>query len=191
MGLHLLRAADRAPAPWKNGGGVTTEVAIFPAGAGLDDFQWRISTADIVADGPFSSFPDVDRTLIMLEGGIRLAVAGGIPVELTRASPPHAFAGDQAASAQLMTPAARDLNVMVRRGRWRAEALRFELSGQQALRLEADETLLFVETGEVNLSSPRLTLGPLDAALVCPSAGRDLMLSSRGATAYLVSLSAL
>ncbi|WP_210147850.1 HutD family protein [Aromatoleum petrolei] len=30
---------------WKNGGGVTLEVALQPAGAGLTDFDWRVSSA--------------------------------------------------------------------------------------------------------------------------------------------------
>ncbi|WP_431460998.1 HutD family protein, partial [Klebsiella pneumoniae] len=33
--MRILRAADYRSMPWKNGGGVTTEIAVSPAGAGL------------------------------------------------------------------------------------------------------------------------------------------------------------
>ena len=31
--MRLLRAADRTAVPWKNGGGVTRDVIVWPAGA--------------------------------------------------------------------------------------------------------------------------------------------------------------
>ena len=61
----LIPYAGLESAPWKNGGGSTTEIAIAPPGAGLDDFDWRISLATISEDGPFSVFPGIDRTLIL------------------------------------------------------------------------------------------------------------------------------
>ncbi|HEY3949962.1 HutD family protein, partial [Phenylobacterium sp.] len=54
MTLTLLRAADRAPQPWKNGGGLTWPVAVSPEGAGLDGFDWRLSLALVESGGPFS-----------------------------------------------------------------------------------------------------------------------------------------
>lgn len=53
----IYRTADRVFRPWKNGGGETAEILAFPAGAGFDDFSWRISTAIVAASGPFSAFP--------------------------------------------------------------------------------------------------------------------------------------
>ena len=44
--MRILRAPDYRRMPWKNGGGETTEIAVFPAGAGLDDFDWRVSHGD-------------------------------------------------------------------------------------------------------------------------------------------------
>ena len=59
----LIPYAGLEPAPWKNGGGSTTEIAIAPLGATVDKFDWRISLATIANSGPFSVFPGVDRTL--------------------------------------------------------------------------------------------------------------------------------
>ncbi len=62
-----------APTPWKNGGGTTREIAVRPPGAGMDAFAWRVSVADIVADGPFSAFPGIDRQIALLDGaGVHL-----------------------------------------------------------------------------------------------------------------------
>jgi len=52
--IKLLKAADRAAIPWKNGGGVTRDVIVSPAGATLENFDWRISIAEI-ASGVFRS----------------------------------------------------------------------------------------------------------------------------------------
>ncbi len=54
--------------PWKNGGGSTTELAIFPSDATLENFVWRLSTATVKTDGPFSHFAQIDRTLAIFIG---------------------------------------------------------------------------------------------------------------------------
>ncbi|MFD0462192.1 HutD family protein [Microvirga aerilata] len=87
MAARVIRNADLVRVAWKNGGGTTAEVAAFPEGSGFDTFGWRISMADVESDGPFSVFPDIDRTLIVVEGnGIELDVEG-VPFRLDRASP--------------------------------------------------------------------------------------------------------
>jgi environmental stress-induced protein Ves len=90
----------------------------FPADASLDTFEWRISTAHVGTDGPFSSFPGIDRTLAVLTGeGIALASDEG-SVMLERASAPHSFPGEQAITGRLIGGPIDDLNVMTRRGIW-------------------------------------------------------------------------
>ena len=75
---RLLTPADYRPMPWKNGAGRTTEIAAHPAGAALDAFAWRVSIADVERDGPFSRFPGIDRTIVLLDGaGMRLACPDG------------------------------------------------------------------------------------------------------------------
>lgn len=118
--MRLLRAADRLATPWKNGGGVTREVAAWPPGAGMDAFDWRVSLADVAVDGPFSAFPGVDRVLTVIAGqGLILEVEGrATPLET---GAPFAFPGEAAVAARLTAGPIRDLNVMVRRGAWTAE----------------------------------------------------------------------
>lgn len=117
--MILARASTAAPAPWKNGGGVTRELLRLPAGG--DDWTLRISVADIAADGPFSPFPGVTRWFAVLEGaGVRLAFADRT-LNVGRGDAPLRFEGAEAPGCTLLDGPTRDLNVMVRRDR--AESL--------------------------------------------------------------------
>ena len=68
MSLTLIPQSGFSVMPWKNGGGTTIEIAVSPHGAGLDDFDWRVSMAHVASHGPFSLFPNIDRTLAVLSG---------------------------------------------------------------------------------------------------------------------------
>ncbi|HUD93003.1 HutD family protein [Sphingobium sp.] len=111
---RLLRAAERRAQAWKNGGGTTREVTAFPPGSSLDDFDWRISIADVMDGGAFSRFEGVDRIITILSGMLDLEVDGRT-VRLTPADAPHAFAGDAPTIGAPVAGPVRDLNVMVRR----------------------------------------------------------------------------
>jgi environmental stress-induced protein Ves len=149
--LTHLPVADRTPTPWKNGGGLTWQIASDPSSAGYD-FGWRISLAQVTADGPFSSFPGVDRILTVLEGAMQLSVAGRAPVQLGPDTAPYAFAGDAACRADVITPVL-DLNLMVRRDRFRGEVETLHVKPESSLALDGDLIVLFVASGEVALSA--------------------------------------
>ncbi|WP_336961700.1 HutD family protein [Sphingobium aquiterrae] len=113
-----IRIADCPPVPWKNGGGTTREIAVYPPGAGMDDFLWRISMARVDRPGPFSAFPGVDRVLAVLDGTLRLTAPNAPNIEahvMTGQSPPHAFDGDAAIWGEPLGGPVLDLNVMARR----------------------------------------------------------------------------
>jgi environmental stress-induced protein Ves len=129
--IRILHAQDYRRMPWKNGGGETVEIAVFPASAGLEDFVWRISMATVASDGPFSSFSGIDRTLSILQGaGMMLTIGDDGPVALTPATPPFAFPADVPTSAILLDGAITDLNVMIRRGTCDHSVIRHEFSGK-------------------------------------------------------------
>ncbi|EKZ99367.1 histidine utilization protein HutD [Cupriavidus sp. TKC] len=111
------------PTPWKNGGGTTREIAVWPPGAGMDTFDWRISVADIAMDGPFSAFPGIDRQIVLIDGaGVHLqAQDDSFCHKLRHLGEPFAFSGDSAVHATLVDGPTRDFNVMTRRGVCRAE----------------------------------------------------------------------
>jgi environmental stress-induced protein Ves len=114
--MRLLKAENHVRMPWKNGGGETVEVAVHPPGTGLRGFDWRVSMAVVAADGPFSLFPGIDRTLAVLDGeGVALSVEGQGSHHLTPATAPLAFPGDVPVVARLVAGPITDLNVMTRR----------------------------------------------------------------------------
>lgn len=117
--MKIVRRGEARAAPWKNGGGITYELAAFPHGAGFEEFDWRLSMAEVATDGPFSLFPGVDRTLTLLDGaGITLDFSGQ-DVTLAPGSAPFAFPGEAAVTGRLIAGPILDLNVMTRRGRAR------------------------------------------------------------------------
>ena len=124
MAIHrVLTPADYRRTPWKNGCGRTTEIAVGPPDAGLADFAWRVSVADIEQDGVFSVFPGVARTLVLLAGdGMRLTGAGA-PLELHAPFEPVTFAGDAPVMCALVGGPVRDFNLMVRRDVHRGEVI--------------------------------------------------------------------
>ena len=108
------------PRPWRNGGGSSREIVCWPPGAGLDDFDWRVSIASVAASGPFSCFAGVDRTIVLLAGdGLRLQ-APGLDHRLDTLHAPFAFSGDAALHCTLLGGESTDLNAMSRRARGRA-----------------------------------------------------------------------
>lgn len=164
--VRLLSPADFRSMPWKNGGGRSTEIASYPPAATLGTFAWRVSLADVERDGPFSPFPGIDRTIVLLHGaGMRLHHAER-ETALTIPFAPHDFSGDDAIDCALVAGPVRDFNAMFRRGRARGkvavvrdggvrlESAHFRLAyaangahecaveGRMPLRLEAGHALL-------------------------------------------------
>lgn len=186
--VRLLTPADFHPMPWKNGAGRTTEIAVHPAGAALDAFEWRISIAEVERDGPFSRFPGIDRTIVLLDGGgMRLRSDRG-DTDLTTRFLPHAMSGEDAIECTLAAGPCRDFNAMFRRGRARgrvvvvrtgraefaaspfrlvyaaAGAHECSLSTHAAMRLEERHALL------VDASEPGDDEGPLAVLPLAPDA---------------------
>jgi uncharacterized protein len=75
LSVEIQRAVDRTPQPWKNGLGVQYEITCD--GSLPDDWTWRLSTADITQDVPFSIFPGVNREFCVADGnGVVLTING-------------------------------------------------------------------------------------------------------------------
>ncbi len=98
--------------PWKNGGGVTTEIyASPPSGA----FDWRVSIATVNADGAFSIFNGYERHIMTLSGkGMILDIEGRGKFTLEPLEP-LSFSGDAQVHGSLLQGAVLDFNLMVRR----------------------------------------------------------------------------
>lgn len=187
-----LRRADRyRRSRWKNGGGETAEIAIAPADATLDTFDWRVSMATVGSDGAFSTFTGADRTLCILDGaGISLDVDGKNHI-LDSASDPFAFSGDLQARATLLNGLVTDFNVMTRRGRFNHTVRRMRLRLNEALTCDASVTLLFCYNGTLDVVSDTSSerLEPLDSLVREAGDARHWQLRALvPATVYLVSI---
>lgn len=113
MTWNIVQLADIPATPWRNGDGVTRELALWPAAG---DWAWRMSVADVDQSGPFSKFDGVERWFAVLEGaGVQLDVAG-VPHRVTSADAPLFFDGGAATACELVAGKTRDFNLMVRKG---------------------------------------------------------------------------
>ena len=149
--MRLVTRDSLVPVPWKNGGGVTRQIAIFPPGSDMNGFDWRISTAEVAQDGPFSRFEGIDRRLYILDGaGLELRFGGGTRSTLRPAD--HLdFAGEAEVHGALLRGPVTDLNIMVRRDRLRACFAQVAVDGAQIIDLPSATAALFVLDGSILL----------------------------------------
>lgn len=101
-GARQFSLAALPVTPWRNGGGVTREIASVPRVADGGDFAWRASIATIDRDGGFSPFPGVDRSITLISSdGVILDHGQGGRHALVQQAEPYAFSGDDAIQATL------------------------------------------------------------------------------------------
>ncbi|HET6431398.1 HutD family protein [Dyella sp.] len=178
---RLLRADQLQPVPWRNGQGVTREIAVMSPGAGMDDFLWRVSLADVVGAAPFSRFPGVDRTIVLIDGaGFHMTLDGAQGHDLTTRCAPFAFPGEAEVAVALAGGATRDFNLMLRRGRAEGGVEVWRDPGRQAG--TADMVLLYAVRGPIVTSAGTLAAG--DSWL--PGATRGEVVLEPGAVALVV-----
>jgi environmental stress-induced protein Ves len=155
---RLLRADALVPVPWRNGQGITREIAAMPPGAGPEDFLWRVSLADVVGAAPFSRFPGVDRTIVLIDGaGFRMTLDGTQVHDLTTPCAPFAFPGEAEVAVALAGGATRDFNLMLRRGRAGGGIEVWRGPGRRAC--PADMALLYAVQGPIVTSAGTLAAG--------------------------------
>jgi len=187
--LEVLRAAERTPVPWKNGGGFTREVAVSPVGSDLTDFDWRVSIAEIRKPGPFSLFEGVDRCMAVLAGRLSLAIEGRPAITLTPESDEIAFPGDIPVAAEPLGAPVTDLNVMTRRVRCAARLTRCR-APQSVLEPRAGTTLLVALTDVLAVcQGSQLELMALDALRIGRALRCTVTAPSGLAAFYLIEIS--
>ena len=136
MSWQIVRLDEMVPAPWRNGGGVTRELACWPDSR---DWIWRMSVAEVASDGPFSRFEGVQRWFAVLGGsGVRLRI-GDRAHEQIGSSAPLCFDGAEPADCELLDGATQDFNLMLRRPQ--ASARMRRISGAEAFRLAVPTTV--------------------------------------------------
>ncbi|MDI3195464.1 HutD family protein [Pseudarthrobacter sp. AL07] len=131
--MEIIRFAELRSERWRNGGGVTRELASHPKAASAQDgaWDWRVSIADVSKAGDFSAFPGMERVLTVIDGELLLLTVDGDehPLEKYR---PFRFSGEAAAHGALPTGDIRDLNVIARTGSFKGFTSIIELSKKRA-----------------------------------------------------------
>lgn len=153
--IRIIRSADLPATPWRNGGGLTREVASASDDRGL---LWRLSLAEVAAEGPFSAFEGLQRILTVTEGagmryhrGNRMIEAPLlVPVPLDGAPP---------VEGRLPHGPVRNVNLSYRPDTIRAEMA--VLRGPMSLTLGAEHSVLALHavTGEARIGDACLSAG--------------------------------
>jgi len=118
----LITKENYRRSTWKNGLGFTDQIAIYPPNAVLAqaNFLWRLSSARIEKESPFSLFPNHDRLLIVLKGpGIKLihTIEEGGDEEVVEIPTlePYEFPGDIPSRCELKGAPIIDFSIFIRK----------------------------------------------------------------------------
>jgi len=180
--FSVLRLGTYPVVPWRNGAGVTREIACSPVGASAGEFDWRVSIADVPPSSTFSSFAGVDRVIIPLDPPAMTLTVDGIRHALSQHQP-FAFDGEAITSCRVDGGPSRDLNVMTRRGRIGAAVVVLDDALVDVDSAGDRATLVVVLSGARSALSPEsaspLELGGLDALVLRGGAVAQLSGSGR------------
>jgi environmental stress-induced protein Ves len=161
MKTTLLESANYTRSPWKNGGGIFTDIAdAHRAGPAKDwdSLLWRFASTPIVAPGPFSHIPGIDR-LQMVVGGRGLVLRS--PTQEFDEREPFTtvrFTGEMEIVTALEAGPVEVVNLMARRGA--AEIALEALREPGARPLAAGTHLVYAARGEC-----RIRIGAEDFAI--------------------------
>jgi len=173
-GLVLLPAIGHRRMRWANGSGATSEIMVSPPGAGMHNFLWRASIADIDRPGPFSPLPGIDRSIMVLDGLLRLRIDAMAPIRLAPDTPPFSFSGDAAVFAQPEGRPVADFSMMTRRGQASA---RVQVVGGRIPCRHGEMLLLAIEPTTLEMDGRQITLCQRDCAYLPKGPERDVFAS--------------
>jgi len=148
--MKLIKKENYKVMPWKNGQGITSEIALFPENASFpdSDFQWRLSSAIVKTASSFSLFANCDRWLTILQGdGLLL---NGSRLEQHKMMN---FSGEIPIQCKLLGEEVVDLGVIYRRDKFSA-AMSFEsISAAKTLFYDRGTHLIYCTDGELTINA--------------------------------------
>lgn len=169
--LTRLDSARYRRTPWKNGGGVTVDIAgasVHGVAPGAwEGVIWRFGQTRIERPGPFSDLSGFDRLLAVVEGqGLVLHPAGAPALDVRARFHPVRFPGEWQIESELEDGPVAVVNLMADRRR-AAIDLRFA-AGITRLAFEPGTLVLYAAAGasSVELSGDSIALAPADAVQV-------------------------
>lgn len=167
--MSIIRLRDCRATPWKNGMGRTRELAVHPPGAGMEDFIWRVSVAEVDSAAPFSAFAGIDRYIALLEGaGFTMTLDDDQTHALTTPFAPFAFPGEAQVTVELKSGPTRDFNLMLRRANASGELVIWDEPGRQIV----DEAVALIYCAQGHIDTAEGRMQPGDAWIPIRSIGR-------------------
>ena len=179
--------------PWKNGGGVTTDIADdyapgVPPGS-WSGMLWRFGHTQISEPAPFSDLSGFDRILTVIGGrGLWLDIEGGAALDVREPFRPVRFRGEDRIVSRLEAGPVAVLNLLADRTKYEIGVL--ILSSGDERQLDAAINVVYaIEDSAVTIDESRALAS--DEALRIDGAGRTLTVQSgRVALAKISSRSA-
>jgi hypothetical protein len=173
MQIARLDPSTYRRTPWKNGGGVTVDIAdAYRAGAEPGSWSgmlWRLGRTKIVAPGPFSDLSGYDRILTVIGGrGLVLEIEGGAALDVREPFRPVRFRGEDRITSRLEAGPVAVLNLIANRDHVIDVRI---LDRGDARPLEAISLVYALTDSAVAIGDTTYSLGP-DAALRIQSEGR-------------------
>ncbi len=137
MKTTLLTSENYTRSPWKNGGGVFTDIAdAHRAGSPVKDWDsllWRFAATPIVAPGPFSYMPGIDRLQMVIAGRGLVLKAPGQEFDEREPFTTVRFTGELDIVTELEAGPVEVVNLMARRGAAEIELLALREPGDRPL----------------------------------------------------------
>src|SRR4051812_12309770 len=137
MKTTLLKSEDYTRAPWKNGGGVFTDIAdAHRTDAPVKDWDsliWRFASTPIVAPGPFSYMPGIDRLQMVIGGRGLVLKARGQEFDEREPFTTVRFTGELDIVTELEAGPVEVVNLMARRGAAEIDLVALREPGERQL----------------------------------------------------------
>jgi environmental stress-induced protein Ves len=193
MDMTRLDPAAYRRTPWKNGGGITIDIAdAYAPGAavgGWSGMLWRLGRTQIVEPGPFSDLSGYDRILTVIGGrGLVLEIAGGQALDAREPFRPVRFAGEDRIMSRLEAGPVAVFNLMSDRGHAIDVAV---LSAKDTRSLDAAINIIYaIEDSEVAAGGQSHALTADHALRTAGAGGTVTVQSGRVALASISSRSA-
>ena len=133
--------------PWKNGGGVTTDIA-------EQGDLWRFGRTPITAPGPFSDYAGFDRVQVLVAGhGLVLETPDG-EIDVRTPFKPVRFRGETPITSRLEAGPVEVVNLIGKRSHVSIDIV--VLTAGQSVAIGKGTHLAYAAVGAVTLDSPEL-----------------------------------
>ncbi|SFJ19670.1 HutD/Ves family protein [Bradyrhizobium sp. cf659] len=153
MKITLLKSEDYTRSPWKNGGGIFTDIAdAHRTGAPAKDWDsllWRFASTPIVAPGPFSYMPGIDRLQMVVAGRGLVLKAPGQEFDEREPFTTVRFTGELEIVTELEAGPVEVVNLMARRGAAEIALLALREPGDRPL--SAGTHLVYAVSGNCSI----------------------------------------